>query len=534
MRAEEIEEAGSDETSEEQELRRLSEVVLDEHSQKTVNMIVDRLMLACDELSGNPLRPYQIPFARRMFESFVISDGAKLTALACRQSGKSETIADVVATAMIFLPLLAKVYPKLLRKYKDGVWVGAFGPVDEQADIIHGRIVARLSSDKAEEFLKDPEINDRIDGKGKTVWLRNSGSLVKKTTCHPKAKIEGRTYHIIIVDESQDGDWKTLTKSVFPMGTAVRATKILAGTPTYQKGYFYHQIQLNKRALLRRGRHRKDHYQWDWKEVAKCVPEYRDAVYDEMRSMGADSDEFLLSYCCVWLLDKGQFTTSERFEELGDISVQSLEPAWFHSPVVAGIDCGKKQDRTIVTVLWVDWDHPDALGFYEHRVLNWLDLEGLDWEEQYFQIFEFLQRYNLYAVGVDTGGIGDVVLNRLKTLMPNVNFVPCLDGLAEQSKRFKYLKQLMERKKIIWPMGAKVRRLKVFRRFRQEMEDAELDYKGPNMLVAAPNEKDAHDDYCDSIAMAAFMSADTGGESAQSQQVVQYSNFLFAPRRRGY
>jgi hypothetical protein len=39
---------------------------------------------------------------------------------------------------------------------------------------------------------------------------------------------------------------------------------------------------------------------------------------------------------------------------------------------------------------------------------------------------------------------------------------------------------------------------------------------------------------CDSLAMAAFMSADTGGQSAAEQQVVQYENVFFKPRRRGW
>jgi hypothetical protein len=34
------------------------------------------------------------------------------------------------------------------------------------------------------------------------------------------------------------------------------------------------------------------------------------------------------------------------------------------------------------------------------------------------------------------------------------------------------------------------------------MTDAEIQYKGPNFLVAAPQENYAHDDYVDSLAIA--------------------------------
>src|SRR6185312_2937942 len=102
-----------------------------------------------DQLSGHPLRKYQQPFARRMFESVIIGDGATITALFARQTGKSETVANVIATCMIMLPILAKVFPDLLGKFSEGVWVGAFAPVDAQADTLFGRIVSRLTSDSA-------------------------------------------------------------------------------------------------------------------------------------------------------------------------------------------------------------------------------------------------------------------------------------------------------------------------------------------------------------------------------------------------
>ena len=76
--------------------------------------------------------------------------------------------------------------------------------------------------------------------------------------------------------------------------------------------------------------------------------------------------------------------------------MQSVVHAWANSPVVVGIDPARKQDKTVVTVVWVDWDHPDELGYYHHRILNWLDLEGVDWEEQYYRIVEFLSNYNVW------------------------------------------------------------------------------------------------------------------------------------------
>jgi hypothetical protein len=532
-----------DETESEREARLGIEVILDEVTQESVNNMVDRLMQVTDVLSGHPLRRYQRPFARRIFESLIIDDGAKITALFARQTGKSETVANVIATSMIMLPLLARAYPEMLGKFKEGVHVGAFAPVDEQADTLFGRIVSRLTSDSAQEVMNDPEVNASLTGKGRTVYLRfhnsraplqdgKGHSYVRKTTAHPRATIEGRTYHIILIDECQGADDRVVNKSIGPMGAAFNATMIMTGTPTYTKNVFYNQISINKRALTRRGTIRCNHFEVDWREAAKENAYYKRFVEGEMLRLGEDSDEFRLSYRLMWLLDKGMFTTSAKLDECGDTSMQSLVRQWHHTPVVVGIDCARKQDRTVVTVVYVDWDHPDELGMYHHRVLNWLDLEGMDWEEQYFQIVEFLQNYNVWKIGIDVGGVGDVVAQRLKILMPHVEITEINSTQSDQSERWKYLRNLIDRRQVMWASGSKVRRLKVWRRFRQEMEDLEILFKGPYVLAEAPNLRDAHDDYADSLALACILTRDYNDEEVGVVEVMQ--NPFYTNNRRRY
>jgi hypothetical protein len=520
----------SDETEVEREARKATEVVLDETSKTFVAALIDRLMVVCEHMSGRPFYEYQKPFARRFFESLIVDDGATITALFSRQSGKTETVANVVSTAMVMLPRLAKIFPDLLSKYKDGVAVGAFAPVDEQADNLFGRVVERLKSESTAKILTDVEINDEIIGKGRVVALKNCGSLVRKTTCHPRATIEGRTYHIILVDECQFADTFVIEKSVSPMGAHTNATTVYTGTSTYNKNVFYTAIQKNKRLATKRGA-RVNHFEVDWRIAAAENIQYKKYVSNKMLELGEDSDSFRLSYRLQWILDKGMFTTSERLDSLGDISMQSVVHAWHHTPVVVGIDCGRKQDRTIVTVVYVDWEHPNAFGLYHHRILNWLDLEGMDWEEQYFRIVEFLSNYNVWKVGIDVGGLGDTVSQRLKLMMPHIEIVDLGSAQSEQTLRWKHLKQLLESNDqlLSWPAGAKVRRLKVYRRFRQEMEDLEILFKGPYVLAEAPHETDAHDDYPDSLSMACILT--NLGEDDVSEVEV-YSNVLYSKEPR--
>jgi hypothetical protein len=482
---------------------------LDELSQEFVDELIDKILKFMVVLVGYDLHPYQKPLARRFIESVIINDGEEVTALAARQSGKSETIANVVATLMVLLPRLARIYPDLLGKFKNGVWIGMFAPIQSQADTLFGRTVSRLTSERATEILGDPEIDDapgKNPGVTRNIKLKNSGSVLMMMTANPRAKIESKSFHIIIIDECQEADDFVVSKSIAPMGAYYNATIVKTGTPTTSKNNFYRAIQLNKRRQTGRNA-RQNHFQWDWRDVAKCNPNYEKFIKKEMLRIGEDSDEFQMSYNCKWLLERGMFVTSSIMEDLGDTSQETVKN-WHNSPVVVGIDPARKMDSTVVTVVWVDWDRPDEFGYYDHRVLNWLEINGDDWEEQYFQIVQFLDNYDVLAIGIDSNGVGDAVAQRLKVLMPRANVVGLSSSPSEQSKRWKHLQALIQRKMVSWPAHAKSRRLRSWKRFYQQMVDAEVKYKGPNFMVEAPDEAHAHDDFVDSLAIACSMTQD--------------------------
>jgi hypothetical protein len=472
-------------------------------SQEFVDKLIEKIMQFMVVLVGHDLHPYQKPLARRIIESVIIRDGEEITALASRQSGKTETVSDTLSTLMVILPLLAKLYPDLLGRFKDGLWVGMFAPTESQAETLFSRTVTRLTSERAQEVLGDPEIDDtaaKVGGVTKMIRLKKSGSTLTMMTANPRAKIESKSFHVIVIDECQEADDFVVSKSISPMLAYYAGTMIKTGTPTSSKNNFYKAIQLNKRKATTRGA-RQNHYQWDWKDVAKINPDYNKFIKKEMLRIGEDSDEFQMSYNCKWLLERGMFVTSGIMDELGDTS-QELVKTWHQTPVVVGIDPARKMDSTIVTVVWVDWDRPDEFGYFDHRILNWLELQGDDWEEQYFQIVNFLSNYDVLAIGVDANGVGDAVAQRLKVLMPRAEVIPLTSSQKEQSERFKHLLQLIQRRMLSFPNHAKTRRLRIHKRFVQQLTDAEIQYKGPTFMVAAPNETHAHDDYVDSLAIA--------------------------------
>jgi hypothetical protein len=485
------------------------EDLLDELSQKFVDTLIDKMMDFLKVLVGHDLHPYQKPLARRIMESVIINDGEEVTALASRQSGKSETVADTVATLMILLPRLAKLYPDLLGKFKDGVWVGLFAPTESQAETLFGRAVTRLTSERAVDIMGDVEIDDsavRVGGVTRQIKLKKSGSTITMMTANPRAKIESKSFHLIVIDECQEADDFVVSKSISPMLAYYAGTMVKTGTPTTSKNNFYRSIQLNRRRQTTKG-NRQNHFQWDWKDVAKFNANYEKFIRKEMLRIGEESDEFQMSYNCKWLLERGMFITSSIMDELGDTS-QELVKVWHKTPVVVGIDPARKTDSTVVTVVWVDWDRPDEFGYFDHRILNWLEMQGDDWEEQYYQVVNFLSNYDVLAIGVDANGVGDAVAQRLKLLLPRAEVISLTSSPSEQSKRWKHLQALIQRKMIAWPAHAKTRRLRTWKRFYQQMVDAEVQYKGPNFLVAAPDESYAHDDFVDSLSIACSLTQD--------------------------
>lgn len=476
--------------------------------------LVDVIWAFAVAFSGIKMYPYQEEFGRRFIESVLANDGDEITALFSRQSGKTETVANVVVAMMILLPRLAKMplFKRLLQKFDRGVMVGTFAPVKDQADTLFERIRDRLKSKRAERILSDPEIDDIVDKEGNTYVLRNCRSLVRVQTAHPKAEIESKTYHIILVDEAQGADEHVYSKSISPMGASTNATKVMLGTPKTEKGVFYKAIRRNKRAELQRGG-KQNHFEFDWKYCARSNPNYAKYVKKEMARLGPDSDEFRLAYKLEWILERGMFITSSAMDELGDKKM--MRTKHWPGPCLVGIDPARKIDSTVVTVVWVDWDRPNENGMFHHRVLDWLEMPGEGWEEQYFRILDFISNYNVMAVGVDEGGMGDMMVDRLRHLLPaDIQVEPIGSSPAEQSKRWKYLTELISGSHpdygylLRWPAHPSATRTKTWKRFYQQMTELEKKYQGPYMLTEAPDENGAHDDFCDSLAIACILSKD--------------------------
>lgn len=442
-------------------------------------------------------------------ENFLAND------ILCHNSGKSETVATVSGGLAIILPILANmpmfVDDNRLKGFKDGFMIGIFAPTLRQAQISFARMKKRMNSKHAQAILADPEIMVDFDvSNGQNIILTN-GSLISSQSASEGSNIEGDSYMMIIVDEAQDvGNFK-YTKSISPMGAFYNATKVLIGTATTQKGFFYESIERNKKEHEAGGK--RNHFAYNYKTVIKYNPNYEKYIKGEKKRLGEHSDEFQMSYNLKWILERGMFISGKLFDELGEPSM-GLSLMDTKNEHVVGIDLGKKQDSTVITVLEVDWDNPITVDkaqeagvpdyiTYNVYIKAWKEIQGDDWNEQYDIILDFLSDFNVVRIVMDATGVGDAIYDRLRANL-NYEVIPYVLSKQSKSDLYKHLNSEFRAKRVHYPADEETKESREYKKFEQQFLDLEKGYSGQLLVVAHPNVNGAHDDYPDSLALAVW------------------------------
>jgi hypothetical protein len=272
-------------------------------------------------LTGIDLFPYEYEFCWRIVFSLLREDADEITALFARQSGKTETVAITVCGCCVILPLLARelAHDSRISKFKDGVWAGIYGPTYYQAGIMWNRMRARMYSASAKQVMLDPEINIDMEGESEDMTLPN-GSFVRCGTASPQSKIEGETYHLMLLEESQEIPTSKIRSELHPMCASTAGTIVKIGTPNQKKSEFYEACRRNSRYDVAKGLVRSKkrlHFEYDYLEVQRYNPRYRKYVQKEIERLGEDSDDFRMKYRLQWLLERGMFVNPDLFKECG-------------------------------------------------------------------------------------------------------------------------------------------------------------------------------------------------------------------------
>ena len=502
----------------------------------STEQLIDLVMRFVD-LYNRPARiklyNYQRVFLRRIIQSLLLHDGDTLTGLWSRQSGKSESISSLAGGVCIFLPALAKVFPDdpRLGQYHEGVWIGIFAPKQQQSDIIYGRVRSRAMRESSYEIYRDPDFNLRVTASSgeKVQW--SNGSFVVAKTASEQSNVEGHTFHLVIIDEAQYVSNTKVAKEIAPMLAATNGTMVKIGTAHISYGGFRNSIIFNLEKEQKTGI--RNHFEFPYTQViaeknasferekkdfesgvSKEPPDpfhlrYEAWVTGELEKLGGniENDEFAMNFRLIWKDANVGAIDREAFKDAADEDREANRPS-FRNRQVAGLDYGKSNDSTVLTIYEIDPtpltvhallrgdDEPPEL--HRKNIIAWLELQGR-WGTQLDAIIDFLEDYRVDTIVADSTAVGDPLTERLQDLLPGVNVVSYPLSEKGNDQLYKHYLQELEGGRITYPAGEETQRMSEYQQFIFQHNALSKINKGRYMACKAPEGE--HDDYCDSAAL---------------------------------
>lgn len=443
---------------------------------------------------------YQLEIARNIFDALIqnmqLTSGAteddikklelrEIPIEISRQAGKTTAVVHTIEFILIYFT----------KQFERPIRIGIFAPQREQAKTDFDRLKTALAKTSILQVVYDEAEQQQAkeESNAKTIVLP-SGSSCYVFPVTSTSKPESKTLDLIIFEESQDVDDKIMMEQIWPMGASTNAPRIYIGTAGTRICHFYRQGQDGKAIKLyfdKVAAQRRKVYE-ETSNALHLI--YERTVSQEIELRGQDSDEIQRPYFGKWLIGTGQFVTQEALENIVADRKRTYHDK--HSECYAGIDVAKHPDSTVVTVLRYNKDRK------KKEVLNWLELRGENYKNQFDIIHEFLQKYNVLGIAVDSTGMGD--------FMPDM-FELESNWRDEHSGLYRTTFSASTKSNIYKNLKVSIAELltdlpnldtREGERFKQQCLDLQQEWKGQNLSVHHPDDPNAHDDYPDSWALA--------------------------------
>lgn len=401
-----------------------------------------------------------------------------------RQAGKTHGIGYTGGFALTFFP---QMFNRKLR-------IGIFAAQLNQSQISYNIMRTSMRQAKAMMMLSKQEEKFVSEQENARQLVLPDGSFVVTAPISKISLIEGMTLDLIVIDEAQLADDNIVDHSIRPMGKTTNAPIIRigkAGTKINQfyrmgqtgqvKKYYFDEVAKQRRQLYEKS--------GDARHLV-----YEQSVRSDINEFGKDSDYIQREYYGKWQIGTGQFVTMEALEAL----MTERKNSFHHkkSECFAGIDTAKHPDSTVVTIVRYNEEKKTK------EVLNWMELRGENYQDQFEKIIMFLENYNITAVAIDSTGQGDFMPDMFENNtewrdensgLYRINFSP-----KSKDMMYKNLKVSIQELLTTLPDL----RTKLGEKFKQQMLDLQQKYNGQLLSVKHPEDPNAHDDYPDSWALA--------------------------------
>ena len=511
-----------------------------------VKDLTKKIWMFCCATTKKEAYEYQEIPAKRIIEC-LLTESAVITMLMARQCGKTTLMEILVPGLMIILPRLAKIYPKQLGKYEDGFWVGLFSPSEEQIMTMFGRI-RDIMDDDGQDIINDPDILEEVRSKTKSVYLAGCKSVCRMQSADKRARIESKTYHLIINDEAHLTESLVYDEKISPMGTATNATEVKIGVGYIRRNHFYASIKANKRFRANGGK--QNHFQYIDDQVIAIRKKkynkdknpihlnYSKYIKRKRKEAGQESMAYRVAYKLEFPFGHGMFTTERELNALAD-SKMDWKVTEMNKVCVAGLDVAKEICNTVLTIKELDFsdceedDYGDIIGVPKKRLIALMELEGVNWESQYPEIISKIRQYNVVAFAIDTTGVGNPVFERYEVLMEDfdIELLPCTSSTSAKHDYYTYYMQEWQAGRELYPGSKKARNTDEFIRFVQQHEDLVKVWRGSYMACQKPDEEGALDDIPDSSCLCTWAAKWYTENEMEAVNVITDNNFLTTNRK---
>lgn len=400
-----------------------------------------------------------------------------------RQAGKTTAVVYTIDFVLVVLTEL----------FKKRIAIGIFAPQREQAKTDFDRLKEALNRSQPLWAASNANTEYKEESNANTLVLAN-GSSCYIFPVTPTSKPESKSLDLIVFEESQDLADRIVKEQIWPMGANTNAPMVYIGTAGTQIVYFYRLGQGKDAIKLyfdEIAPQRRKIYE-ETKDARHLI--YEQTVRQEIEKSGRDSDEIARPYFGKWLIGTGQFVTQEDLEAL-----ETGRKETFHDKqhdYFVGIDTAKNPDSTVVTMLRKN----EETG--KKEVVNWMELRGDNYADQFDIINEFLKHYRVLAVAIDATGQGDFMPDMFER---NTQYQDENSGLyrvkfSAVNKDVIYKNLKVSIKELLTSLP--ILSTKKGEKFKLQMLDLQQEYKGQLLSVHHPDAADAHDDYPDSWALA--------------------------------
>lgn len=420
-----------------------------------------------------------------------------------RQAGKTLAVGYTGEFILTFLPTM----------FKRPIRIGIFAGQVDQAKISYNIMRNSLRQAKAtlfnlnveqERFIKEEENARRL--------VMPDGSSAAIAPINKTSQIEGLTLDLIIIDEAQDSDDEVVQHSIWPMGKTTNAPRVYIGKAGTKICHFYRlsqsgetlKVYFNDVVVQRRELFERT------KNARHLI--YEQSVKEDITKYGEENDFIQREYFGKWQIGTGQYTTLEQLTGL--VADRGLTYQHKEFECYAGIDTAKHPDSTVVTILRYNSE------LKKKEVLNWCELQGENYQNQFDIICDFLSHYRVIAIAIDSTGQGD--------FMPDM-FEAHTEWSDEKSGLYRVKFSAVSKDNIYKNLKVSIEELlttlpkldtKQGRKFQQQMLDLQQEYKGQLLSVHHPDDPQAHDDYPDSWALAEWAYAKWNEDNNVSIAVV--------------